>query len=202
MKALLITLGAVALLVLVTGGCTWGGYNGLVSADNEVERTWANVQSAYQQRLDTLPKFAQVVRVSTQFQIELQERYVKARNNVPVLAAASNGDAAKFQADVDKDFEQMMGSFRNFLNINVEATPQAKTEQLTELNSQIESVERVIKHERDAFNKAVKDKNDKVRRAPSSVVAGWFGFEKSKPFEASKEAQTSPQLDLDLDKKK
>ncbi|MFY9458036.1 MAG: LemA family protein [Candidatus Spechtbacterales bacterium] len=199
MKWVLIALGVVGLLFAVGGVGTCTIYNGLVSADNEAERTWANVQTAYQQRLDTLPKFAEVARVSTKFQIELQKQYVSARNNVNVVAA--NGDAPQLQQAADQEFAVLFESFRNFLNINVEATPEAKTDQLTELNSQIESVERMIKHERDAYNKAVKDRKDKMKTFPGNKVAGEFGFEpdKYKPFQASEAAQTSPDLDLDPD---
>lgn len=193
----LVVVGVLLLLIGGIGGvCTWGSYNGLVSADNEVERAWADVQSAYQQRLDTLPKFAQTAKLSAQFQIALQEKYVSARNAVQEAGTARDPGA------LEKAANEQFANLRSFLTVQVEAVPEAKTEQLTELNSQIESVERVIKHERDAFNKAVKDKNDKVRNFPSNNVAGWFGFEKSKPFAAAKEAQTSPQLDLDLDLKK
>jgi len=198
MKGLLITLGAVGLLVLIVGGCTLGSYNGLVSADNEVEKSWGNVQSAYQQRMDTLPKFAKTAKLSAEFQIALQERYVKARNTVNT--AAQSGDPSKLENVANAQFESM----RSFITIQVEAVPEAKTQQLTELNAQIESVERVIKHERDAYNQSVKNYKDKARKFPGGVVAGMFGFDanKYKIFEASKDAQTSPELDLDLNFKR
>ncbi len=198
MKPLLIV-GIVGLLVLiVVGGCTWGSYNGLVSADNNVEKSWANVQSGYQQRLDTLPKFAETAKLSVEFQIALQERYVAARNSVNT--AAESGDPTQLERVANSQFEGL----RSFLTVQVEAVPEAKTEQLTELNSQIESVERVIKHERDAYNEAVKNYKDKARKVPGNIVAGMFGFDvdKYKPFQASEAAQTSPDLDLDFDRKR
>lgn len=195
MKGMLIALGVLALLVLIVGGCTLGSYNGLVSGENEVERSWANVQSAYQQRLDTLPKFAKTAKLSAEFQIALQQRYVAARNSLNTAAEA--GDPAELESVANAQFDGL----RSFLTIQVEAVPEAKTEQLTELNSQIESVERVIKHERDAYNQSVKNYKDKARKFPGSITAGMFGFDanKFKPFQASQEAQTSPDLDLDLD---
>ena len=195
MKAVRIVLGVVGLLVMIVGGCTWTSYNGLVSTDNNVEKSWANVQSAYQQRMDTLPKFAKTAKLSAEFQIALQERYVNARN--AVNTAAENGDPAQLENVANAQFEGL----RSFLTIQVEAVPEAKTEQLTELNAQIESVERVIKHERDAYNQSVKNYKDKARKFPGNTVAGMFGFDANKfrPFQASQEAQTSPNLDLDLD---
>lgn len=200
MKGLLIVLGVLAILVLIVGGCSLGSYNGLVGAENNVEKAWANVQSAYQQRLDTLPKFAQVAKLSTQFQIELQERYVSARNGIQV--AGSNVDPDALQTAADKDLAALMVGMRSLINLQVEATPEAKTEQLTELNAQIESVERVIKHERDAYNDAVKTYKDRARKFPGSITASMFSFDanKFKPFQASAEAQTSPELDLELDR--
>lgn|SRR3989338_7862163 len=193
MKAVLITLGIIGGLLLLVGACTMGSYNGMVSADNEIDRTLGNVQSAYQQRLDTLPKFAQTAKLSTQFQVELQERYVESRN--AVQEAASTGDPNQLEQTANSEF----AALRSFLTVQVEAVPQADTSQLTELNAQIESVERVIKHERDAYNTAVKAKNDKVKHFPGNIVAGQFGFEPSTSFAASEEAQESPDLDLGLD---
>ncbi len=198
MKGVLIALVVVGLLVLITGGCAWGSYNGLVSADNDVEKSWGNVQSAYQQRLDTLPKFAKTAKLSAEFQIALQQRYVEARNNVST--AAQRGDPSELESVANAQFE----SVRSFITIQVEAVPEAKTDQLTELNAQIESVERVIKHERDSYNQSVKNYKDKSRKFPGSVVAGMFSFDpnKYKTFAASSDAQTSPELDLDLNPKK
>lgn len=202
MKGVLIALAIVGVLVLIVGGCTMMSYNGLVGAENNVEKTWANVQTAYQQRLDTLPKFAQVAKLSVQFQIELQERYVAARNRIQVVGGATDPEA--LQKAVDEDIAALMVGMRSLINLQVEATPEAKTEQLTELNVQIESVERVIKHERDAYNDAVKTYKDRGRKFPGSITVGMFGFDVGKynPFQASHEAQTSPELDIDFNSEK
>ena len=48
---LIVILGA----LLVFGGCACSGYNGLIQQDENVRKTWNNVQSEYQRRNDLIP---------------------------------------------------------------------------------------------------------------------------------------------------
>ena len=50
------------------------------------------------------------------------------------------------------------------------------------LQTELAGTENRIKVERDNFNKAVKEYNVKVRRFPSNIVAGFFGFETKESF--------------------
>ena len=56
------TLGIVVVLLglLLIGGCN--SYNGFVSADEDVEKVWADVQSQYQRRADLIPNLVNTVK--------------------------------------------------------------------------------------------------------------------------------------------
>ena len=47
-----------------------GGYNGLVNKEQEVNRTWADVESDYQRRMDLIPNLVNTVKGYANFEKE------------------------------------------------------------------------------------------------------------------------------------
>ena len=181
-----IIVGVLVILALIV----WANYNGLVGAGNAVDRAWSDVEAAYQRRLDTIPKFAKTAQFSADFQIKLQDKYVQGREGVKT--AAATGDPVALQKAANDAFGAMM------ISVRAEAVPQAKTEQLTELNAQVENVERVINHERKAFNEAVMNNNNKVQMFPGNIFAATFGFRARQSFQAEEGANKSPDFNLNI----
>ena len=54
----IVVLGA----LLLFGGCACSGYNGLVTQDESVKKSWNNVQSEYQRRSDLIPNLVNTVK--------------------------------------------------------------------------------------------------------------------------------------------
>lgn len=164
--ALWVVIGAFALFAL--GSC--GSYNGLVSAQTNYEKSWSNVEAQYQRRFDVIPNFVQTAKFSAKFQQDLAIEYAKARQGVSDAAATK--DPVRLQAAADDGFKGLQ------IRVQQEAVPQAKTEQLTELNAQVESIERAISHERGAYNTSCQTYRNKTRHFPSGMLASIFGFDK------------------------
>jgi LemA protein len=162
--------------------------NGIVRSENAVDQAWADVEAAYQRRLDTLPKFVKTVQFSADFQLKLQKDYAQAREGIK--EAAQSGNPETLQQAANDKFNAML------IVVRQEAVPEAKTDQLTELNAQIENVERVINHERNKFNAAVKAYNDKIETWPGSMFSG--SREPKEGFHAQQGAEESPEIDLKL----
>lgn len=182
----LIALAVIGVLavVLLIAGC--GIRNGIIGAENTVEQKWGDVEASYQRRLDVLPKFAKNAQFSVDFQLKLNKDYVQQREGIK--NAAASGDPNALQKAANDGYQALLIAVRQ------EAVPQAKLDQLTELNAQIENVERVINHERKGFNDAVRRYNDNVRTFPGSM----FGYQPKKPFKAEEGAEKSPDYDLKL----
>ena len=76
-----------------------------------------------------------------------------------------------------------------------EAYPDLKAnENFRELQVQLEGTENRINVERNNFNKAVQTYNVAIRKFPSNLLAGMFGFEKMDKFEAEAGAEKAPQV--------
>jgi LemA protein len=84
------------------------------------------------------------------------------------------------------------------LLVVVENYPNLKAnENYLSLQDELAGTENRVKVERDIFNAAVKVYNVKVRRIPTNIVAGMFGFEKKESFAADEGADTAPEVNFD-----
>src|SRR5262245_20691008 len=55
LKLLLVIVAIIAVVVVVGGVAVSGSYNSLVQLDQSTQNAWANVETAYQRRLDLIP---------------------------------------------------------------------------------------------------------------------------------------------------
>lgn len=179
-------------LLLFFGGCN--SYNGFVDKDQNVENTWAKVQSAYQRRADLIPNLVNTVKGYADFEKSTLTDVVNAR----AKATSTNIDASKLNPESFKQFQEAQSGLSSALSrllVTVEKYPDLKANQnFLELQSQLEGTENRIKVARDKFNESVKVFNKSVKKFPANLYAGVFGF-KSKPyFEADKGSDKAPEV--------
>lgn len=190
------TIGLVVVLLVVGfAGCAGcGTYNGLVTADEEVEEAWGNVQSTYQRRLDLIPNLVSTVQGAADFEQEtltqvtqLRSEAVQAQTNFQQAGSIEGQQAALTSA------ENTLGRFL----LIMENYPQLRaTEAFRDLQAQLEGTENRINVARNRYNEAVRAYNTKVRRFPAALFAGLFGFERRTPFEAEPGAERAPTVDF------
>ena len=175
-----IGVGIVALVLVLW---VWGSYNGLVNSDEKVNEKWANVQSAYQRRADLIPNLVETV-----------QQYAAHEKDVftAVTAARASIMSAKTPAQLQAADNQLTSTLKTLFAV-AENYPNLKAnENFLSLQDELAGTENRIKTERDIFNSAVKEMNIKVRRFPTNIIAGAFGFEKKEMFEADAGAETAP----------
>lgn len=189
-------IGTIALLAIL---CVWGfsAYNGMITEEENVDQTWANVQNQYQRRFDLIPNLVNTVKgysdheSSTFIKVtEARQGLIEARENAQSIVDPQN-NMAKYQQAQD----QLKSALGIYVNAVHEAYPDLKAnENFMNLQTQLEGTENRISTERTRYNEAVKNYNVKIRRFPNSVVAGIAGFDKKDPFAAESQAQTAPQV--------
>jgi len=178
----LIVIGAILFISIV-----WfiGSYNGLVRSDETVNEKWANVQTAYQRRLDLIPNLVATVQASADFETNLQTQVTALRSGLST-------------ATTPEDLEILGTKIESAINLVFENYPQIRsTENFLSLQDQLEGTENRIKVDRDIFNKAVRDYSIKTRRFPTNIVAGMFGFGKKDMFEADEGSDVAPKVNFD-----
>ncbi|MBD3248987.1 LemA family protein [Candidatus Woesearchaeota archaeon] len=181
-QIILIVIGALLVISLL-----WvvGSYNGLVSSDETVSEKWANVQTAYQRRADLIPNLVETVKQYSDYEGNLLKEVTEARASIGKASSPSELQAAGNE----------MNSALSRLLVVAENYPDLKAnENYLSLQDELAGTENRIKTERDIYNKAVKEMNIKVRRFPTNIIAGMFGFEKKESFEADAGASESPDV--------
>jgi LemA protein len=188
----LIVIGAILLMTVLWVAMS---YNGLVRADETVSEKWANVQSAYQRRADLVPNLVATVQGAVNFEKDTQTKIAALRSGA--VTAQQQMQNARTPAEIeaaDQKVSEQLTAFRA-LNINVENYPQLKaTENFLSLQDELAGTENRIKTERDIFNQATKDYNIKVRRFPTNILAGMFGFGQKDMFAANEGSENAPNV--------
>jgi LemA protein len=202
----LISVCVVFVLLLLIGGST---YNGMVKSEEEVNNSWANVQSAYQRRLDLIPNLVNTVKGYAKHEKETLQGVTDARTGASsvekageeLLAAkdqvsAFNGpDSQAPTADQYKNLDRALSVYVNAVH---EAYPDLKAnENFLDLQKQLEGTENRINTERERYNKTVTDYNIKIRTFPRNILAGYFGFGQKQQFQADAAAATAPPVSFD-----
>ena len=192
------SLGCIVVLVIgivIVGAILMGQYNGLVKSQENVNNAWAQVQNAYQRRLDLIPNLVETVKGVAKFEKETYIAVAEARakaGQINISADALN-DPETF-----KKFEAAQSALTSSLSrliATAEAYPELKANQnFLQLQSQLEGSENRIAVERRRFNEAAQEYNTKIRSFPTSLIAGMFGFHQRPYFQAAPEAQTAPKV--------
>ena len=189
-----IILIVVVLAVIILFSWGQGSYNNLVTKDQVVQQQWAQVENVYQRRSDLIPNLVATVKGVANFEQKTLTDVIEARAQATkVTISPKNLDEAsmqKFQSAQDN-----LSSTLSRLMMVTENYPQLKaTQNFSELQAQLEGTENRITVERMKFNEVVQDYNIQVKRFPSNIFAGMFGFKEKAFFKAVQGAEKAPEV--------
>ena len=198
MKKSWIIIGVIVLLVIIIFSSLKGTYNGLVKSEEKVNKSWADVQGAYQRRVDLIPNLVSTVKGYAKFEQETLIKVIEQR--AAATKPTINVDATKLDANTLAQFQKTqdeLGSSLSRLLVTVEKYPDLKANQnFLQLQAQLEGTENRINVERRNFNGTVNEYNSNLRSFPTNIIAGMFGFSKKPYFEAQAGADTAPKVEF------
>jgi LemA protein len=190
---ILLILGAL-ILILFVWGC--GGYNKLVKGDQNVKKSWSNVETNYQRRTDLYSSVIKTVEASANFEKSTLQAVVEARAKATSVKVDIN-DPATLKAYQEAQ-NNLQGSFGRLI-ATFEQYPDLKTTQaFRDFQTQIEGTENRINVARQDYNKAVEGYNLKVKTFPNNMLAGIFGFKEKSYYEADKGSEKNPDIKFDI----
>ncbi|NLV87023.1 MAG: LemA family protein [Clostridiales bacterium] len=182
-KAWIIILAIVLLLAVVL----ISQYNGLVSSSEAVSKETANLDSQYQRRMDLIPNLVTTVKEFMGHETEIIEQISSAR-----AAMAGAGTLGEMS-----EADEQLTSALNALVVSVENYPDLKSnETFTNLMDELAGTENRITTARRDYNEVVNSYNLKIKRFPTNLLAGMFGFEQAEYFEAQQGAENSVEVDF------
>lgn len=190
MKLRNILMSAVALLAM--SSLTSCNYNSLVEKQQGVDQSWAEVENQYQRRADLIPNLVATVKGYASHEEETFTKVTEARSKATSITI----DAENLNEETLEKFQsaqnELTGALKSLLAVS-EAYPDLKAnENFRDLQTQLEGTENRITVARGRYTESVKDYNTSIKKFPTMIYAGWFGFSPKPQFKAAAGAETAP----------
>jgi LemA protein len=193
-----ILLIVVLVIVLIGGLAVAGTYNSLVGLDQSTQSAWAQVENAYQRRLDLIPNLVNTVKGAANFEQSTLTAVTEARSRVGQVTSQAVENIANDPAAMKRFQEAQAGlsSALSRLMVVAEQYPELKaTQNFRDLQLSLEQSENRIAQERRHFNEAAQAFNTRRESFPTVLVAGLFPKFKTKAYFASETgAEKAPEV--------
>ena len=180
-KGMIAVLAAAALIAVVL----FSGYNSLVTANENVNGKWSQVDNQLQRRSDLIPNLV----ATTQGMAKQEKEVFQAVNDARTKLAGAQGVNATAEAS-----GELSGALSRLLMI-AENYPTIKSDaSFRQLADELAGTENRIAVARRDYNNAVQEYNTQIKTMPKSLYAGMFGFGQRDYFKADEKAQEVPQV--------
>ena len=186
----IVVLGVLAIVVI------WSvsRYNAIITAEENVNTAWSQVENQYQRRADLIPNLVETVKGYAAHERETLESVIAARAKATQVVVDPNHATAEqiaaFQAaqgEVSQALGRLMAISENY--------PDLKANQnFSALQSQLEGTENRITVARNNFNEVARQYNTMIRRFPTNLIANAMNADKRAYFEAEEGAEQVPQV--------
>ena len=186
MQAALITVGALALLLLIY---VVVNFNRMARLRQHVRESWSDIDVELRRRYELIPNLVRTVKGYAAHEQEVLEEVTALRNR----AVASRGGAAGQAAD---ETALLLGLKKLFAV--VEAYPRLKADgNFLALQQELSNTEDRIAAARRFYNANIREMSQLCRTVPTNLIARAFGFEGGEYFELGSEAErVVPRVDL------
>ena len=194
-RVLLVTL--VAFVAFAASGC---GYNTLTGKQQNVRRSWADVESRLQRRADLVPNLVAAAQSAGIQEQEVFGQIAEARSRLINATGAQGqgegGDKTPEQRQAVIDAANSFGGTLGRLLSLQEAYPQLRSSELfMKVQDELSGTENRINVAREDYNAAVQDYNTTRNSFPTVISAKLYGFKEEPYFKAEEGARQAPRID-------
>ncbi len=182
-------IGIIVVLVLVISLFSWfiSTRNQMVTLEENIDASWAEVDNQLQRRSDLIPNLVETVKGFASQEKEVFTNIADAR------AKLAGANSVKEKAE---GYNELQGALSRLLVV-VENYPQLKSnENFIRLQDELAGTENRLAVARKRYNEAVQNYNRRIRMFPGSIIAGMLGMEKRDYFEIEESARDVPDVDF------
>lgn len=180
--------------VLAMSSLTSCNYNSLVEKQQNVDQAWAQVENQYQRRADLIPNLVNTVKGYAAHESQTLEKVTEARAKATSITIDADNLNEETLAKYQEAQNELSSALKSLLAVQ-EAYPDLKAnENFMNLQTQLEGTENRISTERMRYTEAVRDYNTAIKKFPTSIYAGWFGFTPKPQFKAEAGAEKAPEV--------
>lgn len=215
-RSLLFFTGIFGIPLLILVIWTMLTYNTLVSKEEDVLVSWAQVESNLQRRADLIPNLVNTIKTYMAHEKDVLESVTEKRagglseivSSLNELDSTSNNlnDLTKnvknkledetFMKALSKEQENVGQEINKLMGV-VEDYPELRaSDQFLALQAQLEGTENRINVTRMVFNDAVGKYNSSIRKIPGSFVAGMGSFKRKAYFQADSTAHNDVKVEF------
>ena len=186
-----IILAAIVAMFAMTSCST---YNGMVTKEEAVKTAWSNVELQYQRRADLIPNLVNTVKGYAKHESSTLEKVTEARAKATSITINPEDLNEENLARFQQAQNGLTGALKSLLAVS-EAYPDLKAnENFLNLQAQLEGTENRISTERMRYTEVVRDYNTAIKKFPTNIYAGWFGFKEKPQFKAEAGAEKAPEV--------
>lgn len=169
-------------------------YNSLVEKQQKVDQQWAQVENQYQRRADLIPNLVNTVKGYSTHEEETLLKVTEARAKATSITIDADNLNEENLARYQEAQNELSGALKSLLAVT-EAYPDLKAnENFLNLQAQLEGTENRIATERQRYTEAVQEYNTEIKKFPTNIYAGWFGFTAKPQFKAEAGAEKAPEV--------
>ncbi|MBE6749538.1 MAG: LemA family protein [Ruminococcaceae bacterium] len=182
-KGLIILIAVIAIIALLAGSVI-SSYNDLVEDREEVETSWSQISVQLQRRADLIPNLVNTVKGYTEYEQSTLTAVTEARNALKNAGSINDQITASNRLD---------SALNVWVNAVTEAYPELKANtQFTALTDELSGTENRIAVARRDYNEDAREFNAEIKKFPTSILAGIFGFDAYDYFEAQAGTENAP----------
>ena len=190
-------LAAVVLVAVASSGC---GYNTLVTKQQNVRRSWADIETNLQRRADLIPNLIATAQSAGVQEQEVFGQIAEARSRLLNATSApgqgEGGDKTPEQKQAVIDAANSFGGTLGRLLSLQENYPQLRSiEAFMKVQDELAGTENRINVARQDYNAAVQDYNTTRGSFPTVISAKMYGFKEEPYFKADPSASQAPRID-------
>ncbi len=169
----------------------------MVTTEESISASWAQVENQYQRRADLIPNLVNTVKGYADFEQETLTQVIEARAKATSISVDPNSLSPQ-AIDNFEQAQQGLSSALGRLLVTIERYPDLKaSQQFQQLQVQLEGTENRIAVERRNFNEQVQSYNTYIKTFPKNIYANLFGFESKGYFQATTGAEKAPEVSFD-----
>ena len=185
-----------AALIITASSLTGCNYNSLVEQQQAVDQSWAEVENQYQRRADLIPNLVSTVKGYAAHESSTFEKVTQARAQATAININANDLNEETLAKFQKAQSELSQALKSLLAVS-EAYPDLKAnENFKDLQVQLEGTENRVTTARGRYTQAVAQYNTSIKKFPTNIYAGWFGFTPKPQFQAEAGASSAPKVEF------
>ena len=180
-------IGIIIAIIVVLGMMLMSSYNGFVNSEENVNQSYAQIETQLQRRLDLIPNLVNTVKGYASHEEEVLTQISDARARL--AGANTPQEEATANTELTGALSRLLVVVENYPNLKAD-------QQFTQLMDELSGTENRIAVARKDYNDEVALYNKRVKRFPGAVVASITGFDEKEYFNADPSAQEAPKVDF------